>query len=917
MKETEMMERKKVTFGILAHVDAGKTTLAESMLFQTGSIRSAGRVDHGDAFLDTHALEKERGITIFSKQAIMMVDDLEITLLDTPGHVDFSAEMERTLQVLDYAILVISGADGVQGHVLTLWQLLDRYSVPVFLFINKMDQDGTDREALLGELRSRLSSNCLPFDGRAPGKGTEPLDDGLQEEAALCDEALMESYLSGREVCLNDAAVLVKERLLFPCFFGSALKMTGVDSFLEWIRALTILPSRPDVFSASVFKIAREGSTRLTYLKVTGGTLKVRQLFPEWDEKVDQIRIYSGAGYTTAARADAGTVCAVTGLHHTKAGMELGKQTGQIKPVLEPVLTYALLLPEKEDVHLAFQKLKQLEEEIPELNLAWNAKTGQILAQVMGEVQIEILQKLIQSRFEMEVSFGEGQIVYKETISDVTEGVGHFEPLRHYAEVHLILEPGERGSGFTADTACSSDSLDLNWQRLILTHLYERIHPGILTGSELTDVRVTLAAGKAHLKHTEGGDFRQATYRAVRQGLWKARNVLLEPVYAFRLEVPQAAIGRAMTDLQAMHGTFDPPVTEGDFAVLTGTCPVACMRGYTKQVRIYTGGAGRLYCSLSGYEVCHNQEEVCQAIGYDADADMENPCGSVFCSHGAGVTVPWDQVEAHMHLEAQLPGWLNRKNRNGAEDAAGCLPEEKTEEKASYGTGPLSFADDEELMAIFERTYGAIRQERSTWKKSRSFGSQHRGETSGSSQKSGREKEKILLVDGYNIIYSWDEFKDLVTDNMDGARLKLMEILSNYQGYTRIPVLLVFDAYKVEGGEEKTFRHHNIYVVYTKEAETADSYIERTVHVLASRYDVTVATSDATEQIIIWGQGARRLSARELKEEIAAACLEMQERFLKKNPDGKRYLFDDLPNDMEAFMEEVRLGIRSLGEGLG
>ena len=649
---SENKPEKQITMGILAHVDAGKTTLSEGILYTCKAIRKLGRVDHQDAFLDTNTLERNRGITIFSKQAECTLGEFGITLLDTPGHVDFSAEMERTLQVLDYGILVISGADGVQGHTETLWRLLSRYQIPVFLFINKMDQPGTDRETLLVELKEKLDTNCVDF-------SADQTSEDWKEQVAVCDEQVMEAYLEGEEISRVQIQKMIRERKLFPCYFGSALKLTGVKEFLEDLKLRIRESSYPESFGAKIYKITRDNQgERLTHMKITGGTLKVKSVLSNgrpgetgegiWQEKVNQIRIYSGEKYTMVSEVKAGTVCAVTGLTATYPGQGLGSEQASDMPVLEPVLSYRIGLPTEVNVHQALLQLRQLEEEEPLLHIVWNETLGEIYAQVMGEVQIEILKSLIKERFGMTVTFDEGNIVYKETILEPVEGIGHFEPLRHYAEVHLLLEPGETGSGLTFATDCSEDVLDRNWQRLILTHLEEREHKGVLLGAPITDMKITLLTGRAHIKHTEGGDFRQATYRAVRQGLRKAKSQLLEPYYEFRLEVPSEQVGRSMTDIQKMLGEFDPPKTEGEMTVLTGSAPVVTMRDYQKEVISYTSGRGRLSCTLKGYYPCHNQEEVVEAVGYDPEADLENPTGSVFCAHGAGFVVNWDQVEDYM-----------------------------------------------------------------------------------------------------------------------------------------------------------------------------------------------------------------------------------------------------------------------------
>lgn len=874
--------KTNICAGILAHVDAGKTTLAESILYTCGNIRKMGRVDHKDAFLDTYELERSRGITIFAKQAQVTVGRKQFTLLDTPGHVDFSAEMERTLQVLDYAVLVISGADGVQGHVQTLWRLLKRYEIPVFLFINKMDQEGTDRKALMEELKKRLDEKCVDF-------GCDQDRELFLENLAMCEEGLMEQYLETGTLERPEIAYGIASRMIFPCFFGSALKLTGVEEFLQGFEEYTLCPQYPETFGARVFKIARDGQgSRLTYMKITGGSLKVKMLIKgsgkngePWEEKADQIRIYSGSGFQAVEEAGAGTVCAVLGLSKTFSGQGLGCEEEAQVPLLEPVLTYQIQLPEDCDVHSILGKLRQLEEEEPELHIVWKEAVNEIHAQVMGEVQIEILKSLILERFGVNVEFGTGSIVYKETIEEPVEGIGHFEPLRHYAEVHLLLEPGEEGSGLQFATACSEDMLDRNWQRLVLTHLEERIHPGVLTGSEITDMKITLVAGRAHQKHTEGGDFRQATYRAVRHGLKKARSILLEPVYEFTLEIPTEQVGRAMTDIQKMYGTFQNPVTDGDMTVLKGTAPVAAMRDYQTEVTSYSRGRGRLFCSLRGYEPCHNAQEVIDTIGYDSEKDAENPTGSVFCSHGAGFVVSWDQVEEYAHLDSGLN--LDR----GREET-------EMRQEPAYRSMDPGWADPEELEAIFERTYGPIKRERNRFNRPESP-----PRVRNYQYKPGKpaNAEEYLLVDGYNIIFAWPELKELAKDNIEGARGRLMDILCNYQGYVKNTVILVFDAYKVKGNPGEVQPYHNIFVVYTKEAETADQYIEKTVHQIGKKYHVTVATSDALEQLIIWGQGAKRMSAQELFGEIELVGKTIKEQFLGKKTGDKNYPFKGLETE--------------------
>ena len=885
--------KRVLNVGLLAHVDAGKTTLSESILYQSGAIRNLGRVDHQDAFLDTDEMERERGITIFSKQAVLTWKDTEITLLDTPGHVDFSAEMERVLQVLDCAVLVISGADGVQGHTETLWKLLTRYGIPVFLFVNKMDQEGTDCGKLLAELKSRFSEGCIDF-GRVETGAEEVI-----EEIAVCDEQTMEEYLEKGSVAAASIRRLVAERKIFPCYFGSALHLQGVEELMNGICTYQMQKEYPAVFGAKVYKIARDGQgNRLTYLKVTGGTLKVKDVIGENGDKVNQIRVYSGEKYDLLSEADAGKVCAVTGLAETYPGQGLGAEKDSELPILEPVLTYRIILPDDCNVHTMLRELKLLEEEEPELHVVWIEKSQEIHVQLMGDVQIEILQRIIKERFGVLVEFGEGSIVYKETIAAPVEGVGHFEPLRHYAEVHLRLEPGERGSGIQFDSECSEDVLDRNWQRLVLTHLEEKEHKGVLTGSVITDMKITLTSGKAHLKHTEGGDFRQATYRAVRQGLKKAESVLLEPYYEFRIELPSENVGRAMTDIQNRFGKFEAPETLGEMTVLTGIAPVSTLSGYQKDVIAYTGGRGRISLTLKGYDLCHNQEEVVAARGYDSELDLANPTGSVFCAHGAGFVVDWDEVEEYMHMERTL-------DQTGEEGLA-----EVTLPKRRHSSIELT---QEELDAIYVRTPDPVKQNHGpvtvcAKEKDREPGSAY---TDPKWERRRREKEgrqEYLLVDGYNIIFSWEELRELSEKDIGAARGKLADILSNYQGYRKCTLILVYDAYKVEGNPGEVMKYHNIYIVYTKEAETADQYIEKTVRRIAKDAAVTVATSDGLEQVIILGQGANRMSAPGLKEEIERTLAEVRGEHLGKKGSVGNYLFDYLDEETAEEMEKVRLG---------
>lgn len=835
---------KKLITGILAHVDAGKTTLSEAMLYVSGTRKKLGRVDHQDAFLDTNPMERERGITIFSKQARLFLQDTEIMLLDTPGHVDFSAEMERTLQVLDYAILVISGADGIQGHTETLWKLLEIYHIPTFLFINKMDQDGTDRIALTAQLKQRLSDGCIDF-------SQDRTLAEISEEAATAEEALLDSFLENGVLSVQELRRAIVHRTIFPCFFGSALKLDGIETFLNALEQYSIIPRYPPSFAAKVYKVSRDAQgNRLTWMKITGGSLKVKTKLnnakasnkAHWEEKVDQIRLYSGEKYETTDELSAGSVCAVTGLTQTQPGDALGIEAESIAPILMPVLTYRMQLPEDCDVPNTMRKLRQLEEEDPQLHIIWNEQLQEIHVQLMGEIQLQILQQQIKERFDLDVSFDTGNIVYKETIKAPVEGIGHFEPLRHYAEVHVLLEPTERGSGMSFSTICSEDILDRNWQRLILTHLEEKEHLGVLTGSPITDVRITLLTGRAHAKHTEGGDFRQATYRAVRQGLQKAESILLEPWYSIRLELPQDCIGRAMSDIQQRFGEFDPPEMTENGSVLIARAPVATMRDYPMEVAAYSKGRGRISLSVLGYYPCHNQQEVIDAYGYNSEADVENTPDSVFCSHGAGYTVKWHEVEQHMHL----PAVLKEKEEQPTQTIA------LSRVTASH-TGGLEL--DKELQKIFERTYGPV--------KSRAFQSQRSMQYNHPREvlKQFEPTTDFLLVDGYNIIFSWDELNELAKTNIDSARQLLMDILCNYQGYRKCEVILVFDAYRVAGHAGTVERYHNIHVVYTKHAETADMFIEKISYEINGRRRVRVATSDGLEQVIILGHGSERISA--------------------------------------------------------
>lgn len=913
----ENKPKKQICTGLLAHVDAGKTTLSEGLLYKSGSIRKMGRVDRQDTFLDTYALERARGITIFAKQAVLHWKDTQLTLLDTPGHIDFSAEMERTLQVLDYAVLVISMADGVQGHTQTLWRLLKQYKIPVFLFVNKTDQVPADeleqihKPAMLAQLQARLDDSCVDFSGTQ----REAFWDAL----AMCSETAMDQYLEQGTIQTDCIQQMIRKREVFPCFFGSALHLTGVEQFLDGFVRYTLQPRYLQEFAAKVFKITRdEQGNRLTHLKITGGSLKVRTVLSggrspdqdsdRWEEKVNQIRIYSGVRYEAVGEVHAGAVCAVSGLTQTKPGEGLGAQEDSMHPLLEPVLTYQILLPESCDAAVMLPKLRQLEEEEPQLHIVWQEELQEIQAQLMGEVQLEILTGMIRERFGVEVAFGPGNIVYKETIAAPVEGVGHFEPLRHYAEVHLLLEPGEPGSGMQFAADCSEDILDKNWQRLVLTHLQEREHKGVLTGSVLTDMKITLMTGRAHLKHTEGGDFRQATYRAVRQGLMQAASVLLEPYYDFVLEIPQNMVGRAMTDIEQMHGQPGLPQMENGMAILKGSAPVVSMSGYQKEVTEYTKGLGRLTCTLKGYAPCHNTQEVQTRLAYDPQSDLANPSSSVFCAHGAGFVVEWYEVKDYMHLESAF--------RAPVSEDARLLQEAEKLKKHAPSPGRESIGT-EEVDRIIADTYQA--NQRGKERRGNKYGHKKqikkiRYDTAATEVSVGPEQteqkktqvcrqnrkeharalqNRYFLVDGYNIIFAWKELSEIAKDNIDGARGRLLDIMCNYQAVKKDCLIVVFDAYRVEGHQTEYYDYHNIHVVYTKEAETADQYIERFAHENGHKYHVTVATSDGLEQIIIQGQGCQLVSAKELEEEVQMENKKMYTEYLSKQPQGANMPFEE------------------------
>lgn len=863
---------KRLTIGILAHVDSGKTTLSEGLLYCAGMLRKLGRVDHGDAFLDTHALEKSRGITIFSKQARLLYGDCEFTLLDTPGHVDFSAEAERTLSVLDYALLVVSGSEGIQPHTETLFKLLCRYGVPTFVFINKMDISHLSRQELMGGLK-RLGEGFIDFSDDVP---KDEFYDGL----AMCSEDMMEQYLDTGTVPADAIRQSIRQRQVFPCFFGSALKLEGIKELLAGLEEYTTEPPRGDEFGARIFKISDDPQgARLTHMKITSGCLKVKDVLhgSGWAEKADQIRIYSGAKYQTVDQAPAGMVCAVTGLTSAHPGDGLGAEAGAPSPVLEPVLAYRAVLPEGVDAHKALSALRKLEDADPALHVAWNEGLQEIRVQLMGEVQLEIIQSLLKERFGLDIGFDQGGILYKETITSTVEGVGHYEPLRHYAEVHLLLQPLEAGGGLVFSTGCKEDELDKNWQRLILTHLKEKTHLGVLTGSPITDMSITLVAGKAHLKHTEGGDFRQATYRALRQGLMQAESRLLEPWYSFSLQVPQECVGRAMNDLQAMGASFDPPEQRQEDAVISGTAPVIKLQGYPAVLTGYTKGRGRLSCEGARYLPCHNSDEVIAAIGYDPESDTDNPADSVFCSHGAGHTVKWNAVFDNMHIPAVL--------------------RPKSEPEHEHAAPILSRSDEEELIRIYERTYGPIRSNPiAAFRPSVSVQSQ--GFRLPEATETGPE---YLLVDGYNIIFAWDDLAAIAKEDMDLARSRLVNLMCNYRGLHRCEIILVFDAYRIKGNTGSVETVNNISVVYTKEAETADSYIERTTHELSKNYRVQVATSDRMEQLIIIGNGAMRISADAFRKEVDRTEAAMRELMAEKANGGQKLMEGKISRDNKTW----------------
>ena len=886
------MITKNITMGIFAHVDSGKTTLEEAILYKSGSIRKFGRVDYQNSFLDTNEMEKSRGITIFSKQANVNIGEYKITILDTPGHIDFSIEMERTIQVIDYAILVISASDGIQGHTQTLWKLLKYYNIPVFIFINKMDQPGIEKDKIKKDILSMIDDCCIDFNNEKKDYCN------FLEEISLCNEELMNKYIGGEKILINDISYAIKKREVFPCFYGSALKLDGIDELIDGINKYIMPVENSDNFSARIYKICRDDKkNRLTYLKITGGMLKVKDKIKytsktglensEKIEKVDQIRIYSGNQYITTNEVCAGTVCAVTGLSDTFIGQGIGSEIKPVIPLLESVITYKVLFSNENNIYDIYTKLKELEEEEPELNIIWDKVHNEINVCVMGEVQLEILKSLIFNRFNIAVTFSEGSIVYKETIDDKVIGIGHFEPLRHYAEVLLLIEPLERGSGIEFDSVCSEDILDKNIQKIILSHLEEKKHKGVLIGAEITDIKITVINGRYSLKHTEGGDFRQATYRAVRHGLKSAKSILLEPIYKFRIEVPQENIGRTMYDMQQRYGKFDLPEINNNIAILSGTVPVATIKGYQKELISYTKGFGKISCSFNGYEKCHNEEQVIDEIKYNSEEDIENPTGSIFCAHGVGYYVNWDEVQQYAHVKSEYINnievdekFLTRKRKVVCDD----------------------YISQEEIEEIFNKTYGEIKKKRVNWKK-KVISFDEKDYFNKDNTHIVNRKEEYLLIDGYNIIFAWKELRELAEINIDSARDKLMDIMCNYQGYRNIELIIVFDAYKVHGGNRKIFDYNNIHIVYTKEAETADQYIEKFAHETGKKYKVVVATSDRLEQMIIWGDGATRVSAKGLFDEVKEIEKEIAENINRKiQSKEKNYTLNNL---MESIKQNI------------
>ena len=841
---------KRIVLGVLAHVDSGKTTLSESLLYTSGQIAKLGRVDHGDAFLDTNQIERDRGITIFSKQAVLTTPNSSITLIDTPGHADFSAEAERSLCVLDYAILVISATDGVQSHTRTLWNFLSHYNVPTFIFVNKMDICQKSRSEILADLCANLSECCLDF---------ETKDDIFYETIALGSEELMEEYLASGKLSCASVCTGIKSRTVFPCYFGSALKNDGVDRLIAAIDEYTTQDSYSPNFGARVFKISEDDrGNRLTHIKITGGSLKVKTLLDigGQNEKVNEIRIYSGEKYTAVQEISAGEVCAVTGITAALPGDGIGEDSGEGHLLSEPVFTYCVRLPHHMDIAQALPAFRKLEQEDTQMQVSLSGNPQRINVRIMGQIQLEVLKRVLADRFSMDVEFEQGSILYKETLADTVEGVGHYEPLRHYSEVHLLIEPGKRGSGLVFDAKCAEDELARNWQRLVLTHLAEKTHLGTLTGSPLTDAKITLINGRAHQKHTEGGDFRQATYRAVRQGLMQAQMILLEPYYSFVLEVPTTSTGRALTDLQQMGASFDAPQSLGDITRITGRAPVSSIMDYQKDVISYTRGNGRLSMQYHGYEPCHNQDEIVASVGYDPCADLDNTPDSVFCSHGAGYNVKWNEVFDHMHLPL-----------------ADLKPKELSANQVHRPSERIA-CDDAELMRIFEQTYGKIKTEKPK---------NHSAERTSKPYKSHSAVlgAEYLLIDGYNIIHAWNELKNIFEQSPDTARSILVNRLCNYQAMKRNNIILVFDAYKVKGNEREIEKVNNVIIVYTKEAETADTYIEKTSKELSKNYRVRVATSDSQEQMIVFGNGAVRVSAEDFRAEVEAAEAEIR-RFVSK-----------------------------------
>lgn len=884
---------KKISIGILAHVDAGKTTLSEALLYSGGTIRKVGRVDNKDSFLDNFYLERERGITIFSKQARIRLDDVDITLIDTPGHFDFSAETERTLGILDYIILVINGMSGIQSHTKTLWKLAKEYSLPVFIFINKTDNEQVDKELVFKQLKTKLDDNIIEFDDFLDESFSKADKEQFYEELSLADEGLMEKFLSGIYPDTYDISLAIKNRMIFPCISGSALRFLGIDNLIKLLSVYTLEPDYSEELSAIVYKISTdEAGNRLSHLKLKGGSIHNKMLIN--GEKINQIRVYNGNKFEAVDSAYSGDVCTVLGLEKTYALQILGESTNtEKKSFIEPVLSYDIVLPADTDAVFAFPKLRAVLEEYPEINISWNEDKRIINVKLMGAIQLEILKNIVKERLGINIDFSSGSIVYKESIKSIVEGVGHYEPLRHYSEVHILLEPLDRGKGIEVVSELSEDELNKSWQKSILTHIKEKNHRGVLTGSQITDIRLKLVAGKANIKHTDGGDFREATYRAIRQGLMQAESILLEPYYNFIIELPSVNLGRAISDLSNMHAEFEFSQAPEGIAILEGRAPVVCIQNYQSELNKYTAGEGKIYNSFGGYDICHNEKDIIEEIGYNAELDSDNPSSSIFCANGKGFYVPWYEVAEHMHIDSGL-GYINIERDNLS--YSDSIDVYKRNEATSM-----------ELMEIFERTYGKIKHRIGDYynssKKSIVYDKPYKIK-----EENLRPKKEYLLVDGYNVIFSSEKLSDLAKLNIDAARYSLIDLLTDFKSMSNYNIILVFDAYRVLGHKTEIFEYNGIYVVYTKEAETADHYIEKTTHEMSKKYIVTVATSDRVEQIIIRSQGALLMSSRELLENIDKARKNLRKEYLENKIKEKNYLFDNLPEDLKEKFEDIRLG---------